>query len=92
MKATIKPDFLLHDIAGEKVLIGGGKQINFSKLLILNDTAVGIITELQKRPATSEELAQQLTKAYDIAYEEVLNDTEGLLLQLEELGVVMLTE
>ena len=30
MKATLKPDFLVHDIAGEQILIGGGEQINFS--------------------------------------------------------------
>lgn len=47
MKATIKKDFLVREIAGEKVLIGNGEQINFSKMLVLNDTAAYLIEELQ---------------------------------------------
>ena len=47
MKATIKQDFLLHSIANEQILIGAGEQINFSKMLMLNNTAAWIITELQ---------------------------------------------
>ena len=46
MKATLKPDFILHSIANEKVLIGAGQQIDFSKMLMLNDTAAWIIAEL----------------------------------------------
>lgn len=46
MKATIKKDFLVREIAGEKVLIGNGEQINFSKMLVLNDTAAYLIEEL----------------------------------------------
>ena len=48
MKAHIKSDFLIRTIANEKVLIGNGEQINFSKMLMLNDTAAFVIEELQK--------------------------------------------
>ena len=65
MKATLKPDFILHSIANEKVLIGAGQQIDFSKMLMLNDTAAWIIAELQKQPATPEELTLRLTEIYD---------------------------
>jgi hypothetical protein len=43
MKALIKPDFLIQTIANETVLIGSGEQINFSRMLVLNDTAVHIV-------------------------------------------------
>lgn len=91
MKATFKPDFLVHDIAGEQILIGGGEQINFSKMLMLNETSAYLITELKSRTtATDSELAQCLTEQYDVAPEEALNDVQELLRQLEEQGVVIL--
>lgn len=91
MKATIKKDFLIRDIAGEHVLIGCGEQIDFSKMLILNDTASCLISRLQqKNCATSEELAQHLTCEYNVTYGEALTDAEELLRQLAAWGVVCL--
>ena len=91
MKATLKPDFLVHDIAGEQILIGGGEQINFSKMLMLNETSVYLITELKKRTtATDSELAQCLTAEYEVGPEEALKDVQELLRQLEGQGVVIL--
>lgn len=81
MKATIKQDFLLHSIANEQILIGAGEQINFSKMLMLNNTAAWIITELQKQPATSEELALRLTKTYEIT-EQKLNRYRRIILPI----------
>ena len=91
MKATLKPDFLVHDIAGEQILIGGGEQINFSKMLMLNETSAYLITELKKRTtATDSELAQCLTEEYEVGPEEALKDVQELLRQLEGQGVVIL--
>lgn len=91
MKATLKPDFLVHDIAGEQILIGGGEQINFSKMLMLNETSAYLITELKKRTtATDSELAQCLTAEYEVGPEEALKDVQELLRQLEGQGVVIL--
>ena len=88
IKATLKKDFLIRNIAGENVLIGCGEQVNFSKMLILNDTATSLVSKLQqKNDATSEELAQHLTEEYN-DYEAALADVEELLKQLEELGVI----
>lgn len=91
MKVTLKPDFLVHDIAGEQILIGGGEQINFSKMLMLNETSAYLITELKKRTtATDSELAQCLTAEYEVGPEEALKDVQELLRQLEGQGVVIL--
>ncbi len=91
MKATLKPDFLVHDIAGEQILIGGGEQINFSKMLMLNETSAYLIIELKKRTtATDSELAQCLTAEYEVGPEEALKDVQELLRQLEGQGVVIL--
>ena len=90
MKATIKQDFLLHSIANEQILIGAGEQIKFSKMLMLNNTAAWIITELQKQPATSEELALRLTKTYEITEQKAKIDIEELFCQLEQQGVIII--
>jgi hypothetical protein len=90
MKAFIKKDFLIHTIANEKVLIGNGEQINFSKMLVLNDTAAFIIAELQKQdaPIALEELAQSLHEHFEVEYEVAFSDVKELINQLQEQEVI----
>ena len=94
MKAFIKKDFLIHTIANEKVLIGNGEQINFSKMLVLNDTAAFVIAELQKQdaPIALEELAQSLHEHFEVEYDVALSDVKELLDQLQEQEVVMIED
>ena len=90
MKAFIKKDFLIHTIANEKVLIGNGEQINFSKMLVLNDTAAFVIVELQKQdaPIALEELAQSLHEHFEVEYDVAFSDVKELINQLQEQEVI----
>lgn len=90
MKVYIKKDFLIHTIANEKVLIGNGEQINFSKMLVLNDTAAFIIAELQKQdaPIALEELAQSLHEHFEVEYDVAFSDVKELINQLQEQEVI----
>jgi hypothetical protein len=92
MKALIKPDFLIQTIANETVLIGSGEQINFSRMLVLNDTAVHIVEQLQQHfsPVSSETLAQSLVESYQVDFPEALADVEELIRLLAEQGVVVI--
>lgn len=92
MKAFIKNDFLIQTIASEKVLIGSGEQINFSRMLVLNDTAVHVIEQLQQHSSSvaSETLAQSLVDSYEVDFPEALADVEELLRLLDEQGVVVI--
>ena len=94
MKASIKKDFLIHTIANEKILIGNGEQINFSKMLVLNDTAAFVIAELQKQdaPIAIEELAQSLHEHFEVEYDIAFSDVKELLHQLQEQEVVIIEE
>ena len=90
MKFSIKKDFLIVTIANEKVLIGNGEQINFSKLVILNDTSAFIIMELQKHSSSVsvDYLTECLIKRYDVEYDVALADIKELLLELESQNIV----
>jgi hypothetical protein len=90
MKAYIKKDFLIETIGNEKVLVGNGEQINFSRLVMLNDTAAFIVTELQKQtePVTAEQLTESLVESYDVGYDEALTDVKELLDQLQKQDIV----
>jgi hypothetical protein len=90
MKVYIKKDFLIHTIANEKVLIGNGEQINFSKMLVLNDTAAFVIAELQKQdaPIALEELAQSLHEHFEVEYDVAFSDVKELINQLQEQEVI----
>ena len=92
MKATIKKDFLIHTIANEKIMIGNGEEINFSRILLLNETAAFVITELQKheQPISAEELAESLQATFEVEYDEALIDVQELLHQLKEQDVVII--
>lgn len=94
MKVFIKKDFLIHTIANEKVLIGNGEQINFSKMLVLNDTAAFVIAELQKQdaPIAIEELAQGLHEHFEVEYEIAFSDVKELIYQLQEQEVVVIED
>lgn len=94
MKVFIKKDFLIHTIANEKVLIGNGEQINFSKMLVLNDTAAFVIEELQKQdaPIALEELAQSLHEHFEVEYDVAFSDIKELLYQLQIQEVVITEE
>ena len=90
MKVFIKKDFLIHTIANEKVLIGNGEQINFSKMLVLNDTAAFVIEELQKQdaPIALEELAKSLHEHFEVEYDVAFSDVKELINQLQEQEVI----
>jgi hypothetical protein len=77
-------------IANEKVLIGNGEQINFSKLVILNDTSAFIIMELQKHSSSVsvDYLTECLIQRYDVEYDVALADIKELLLELESQNIV----
>ena len=94
MKASIKKDFLIHTIANEKILIGNGEEINFSKMLVLNDTAAFVIAELQQYapPIAVERLAQSLHEHFEVEYATALSDVKELLHQLQEQEVVIIEE
>lgn len=90
MKVKIKDGLLIREIAGEHVLIDAGGGVDFSKMLMLNDTAVSIVNLLRQGARTAEELANAIAEEYEVTEEAALRDVRELLAQMREQGLVTL--
>lgn len=88
MKLTIKEGLLIRSIAGEHVLIDASGEVDFSKMAMLSDTAVSVISALQKEPLTTEEIVRRLAAEYDVTAEEAKADVDELLAEMERQGLV----
>ena len=87
----IKKGFVLRDICGEKVVIAEGlENIDFSKMLNLNETAAFLWTECIKMGEIDEnKLCDALFTEYEgITREQAIIDIRNMLAQWQELGLV----
>ena len=84
----IKEGFVLRTICGQNVVSGEGTtQVNFSKLVSLNDTAAYLFKAVQGREFTAETLANLLLDEYEVDRETALKDAESLCAQWKEIGI-----
>lgn len=84
----IKEGFVLRTICGQNVVSGEGtSQVNFSKLVSLNETAAYLFKAVQGREFTAETLANLLLDEYDVDRETALKDAESLCAQWKEIGI-----
>lgn len=88
MKVKIKDGLLIRKIAGEHVLIDASGDVDFSKMAMLNTTAVSIINAMRQGVRTAEELAKSVSEEYDVAENVALEDVKELLAKLMEQGLV----
>lgn len=76
----IKDGFILRTICGEHVVVGEGlAQVNFNKLLSLNETAAFLWKEVQGKEFTKEDLVQLLLDNYEVTAEVAGPDVDKLL-------------
>ena len=84
-----KKGFVLREICGEKVLSGEGlEQVNFSKLISLNETAAFLWEAVDGKDFTPESLATLLCEEYEVSKEVALKDSEILCAQWSEAGLI----
>ena len=84
----IKEGFVIRTICGQSVVSGEGTaQVNYSKLVSLNDTAAYLFRAVQGGEFTSETLADLLLEEYDVDRERALKDAETLCAQWKEFGI-----
>ena len=85
-----KKGFVLRDICGDKAIIGEGLEtIDFSKIVSVNETAAWLWEKgAELGEFTNEQLAEALTKTFDVSYEKALSDVQKLTSKCIEAGLV----
>ena len=76
----IKDGFILRQICGEYVVVGEGlAQVNFNKMLSLNETAAFLWKEVQGKEFTKDTLVDLLLEQYEVERERAAQDVDKLL-------------
>ena len=84
----IKEGFILRQICGEYVVVGEGlAQVNFNKMLSLNESAAYLWKAVQGKDFTAEDLVKLLLGQYEVSEEVAARDVEKLLAIWVEQGV-----
>ena len=75
----IKEGFVLREMCGENIVAAEGlENINFNKLISLNESAAYLWKELCGKEFTIEEMAELLIRRYEIDEELALKDSANL--------------
>lgn len=85
----IKEGFILRTICGEHVVVGEGlAQVNFNKMLSLNESAAWLWQEVSGKDFSREELVQLLLGRYEVSQEQASADVDKLVDTWIKEGVV----
>lgn len=85
----INQGFELREMCGEHIIIGTGvENIDFSKVISLNESAVLLWREVEGKEFTAETLAALLVEHYDVDEATALADAKKLIEQWSGVGVV----
>lgn len=85
----IKEGFILRTICGEHIVVGEGlAQVNFNKMLSLNESAAYLWKEAEGKEFTQEDLVKLLLDKYEVSQEQAAVDVEKLTATWIQEGVV----
>lgn len=90
MEVKLKSGFIIREVAGEQVLIPAGMQsVDFTKMLVLNDSALLLVSALMKDKYLSDkELVNELLAQYNVEQDRAETDVKELLTILEQLNML----
>ena len=85
----IKTGFELRDVCGEKVIIATGiENIDFSRMISLNESAAFLWENIQDKEFDAETLAELLLQEYEVDKADALADSQTLLNEWLECGII----
>ncbi|MBQ3781125.1 MAG: PqqD family protein [Bacteroidaceae bacterium] len=85
----IKEGFELRNICGENIVIGHGvENINFTKVISMNESAADIWQRVVGKEFTLDDMVKALTDNYDVDAETARRDSELLLKDWTEAGFI----
>ena len=85
----VKPGFKLNTVCGQTFLVPmGEKNIDFSKLIVLNESSLLLWNKMQQGDFTTDDLVATILDEYDIDEATARNDVEALIAQFQKEGVI----
>ena len=86
---NIKKGFKLRKVAREYFIVSEGIQnIDFSKLISLNESSAHIWQNMEGKEFTVDDMAKCLTDEYEVDYDTALADSKSLAEKWMEIGVI----
>lgn len=87
MKA--KPGFNLRNVCGEQIIVAEGREnIDFSKIISMNESSAYLWEAVKGKTFTTEELASLLTSEYDVDADTAAEDAAAIARQWLEAGII----
>lgn len=84
-----RKNFVLKEVCGEYIIISEGEEnIDFTKIISMNESSAYLWNSVQDQEFTTETLAQKLVEEYDIDKETALRDATLLASQWLKSGIV----
>lgn len=85
----IKPNYKVRDIAGEKMVVMGGKEgVDLTKVIMLNSTGERLWSLLQGKEFTVDDAAEILTDSYGIGKQQAEKDAASWIDSLVKVGLI----
>jgi len=85
----INEGFRLRNLAGEHIVVGEGlKQINFNKMIVLNETACFLWEKLEGKDFTLDDMVSLLLGEYEVNEETARKDAQALIEKLKENSIL----
>ena len=85
----IKPEFMLHQIGEEYIVMhDGATNVDFSRIINLNRTAAYLWQRFRDADFDVDALTAALTERYDVASEQSRRDAEAFIQSLQRCGIL----
>lgn len=85
----LRKDLILREMGTEYVIVDPSQDVvDMSKVFTLNETAAVIWKELVDRDFSTADMANILTKQFEVSYEKALEDASILLARFEHEGLL----
>ena len=84
----MKQGFELMDVCGEAVVVAHGKEnIDFSKVISLNESAAYLWRKVEGQEFDAQTLAQLLTEEYEVDVDTALRDAQKMMQDWQDAGL-----
>ncbi len=85
----IKPEFMLHQIGEEYIVMhDGSTNVDFSRIINLNRTAAYLWQRFRDADFDVDALTAALTERYDVVPEQARRDAEAFIQSLQRCGIL----